>query len=52
MFASLVATCKLSDVNPVGYLTDTLRAILDGYARSRLENLMPWCYAQTTSLAA
>ncbi|MDQ7775662.1 MAG: transposase [Paracoccus aminovorans] len=52
MLASLVATCKLSGVNPVDYLADTLRAILDGHPRSRIEDLMPWCYAQTSSLAA
>ena len=44
MLASLVATCKLSGVNPVDYLADTLRAILDGHPRSRIEDLMPWCY--------
>lgn len=52
MLASLVATCKLSGVNPVDYLADALRAILDGHPRSRIEELMPWCYAQTSSLAA
>lgn len=30
MFASLVATCKMSDVNPVDYIAATLRAILNG----------------------
>jgi hypothetical protein len=53
MLASLVATCKLSGVNPVDYLADTLRAILDGHPRSRIEDLMPWRYAQQpSSLAA
>ena len=52
MLASLVATCKLSGVNPVDYLADTLRAILDGHPRSRIEDLMPWCYDQASSLAA
>lgn len=52
MLASLVATCKLSGVNPVAYLADTLSAILDGHPRSRIEELMPWCYARTSSIAA
>ena len=52
MLASLVATCKMSDVNPVDYLAATLRAILDGHPQSGIEDLMPWCYAQTSSLAA
>ena len=52
MLASLVATYKLSGVNPVDYLADTLRAILDGNPRSRIEGLMPWRHAQPSSLAA
>jgi hypothetical protein len=52
MLASLVATCKMSGVNPVDYLTDTLRAILDGHPRARIEDLMPWRHPQPSSLAA
>jgi len=52
MLASLVATCKLAGVNPVDYLADTLRAILDGHPKSRTEDLMPWRHAQPSSLAA
>jgi transposase len=52
MLASLVATCKLAGVNPVDYFADTLRAILDGHPKSRIEDLMPWRYAQPSSLAA
>lgn len=42
MLASLVATCKMSDVNPVAYIAETLRAILDGHPRSLIDDLMPW----------
>jgi hypothetical protein len=52
MLASLVATCKMSGVNPVDYLAATLRAILDGHPKSRIEELMPWRFAQPSSLAA
>ncbi len=52
MLALLVATCKLAGVNPVDYLADTLRAILDGHPKSRIEDLMPWRYALPSSLAA
>jgi transposase len=52
MLASLVATCKLSGLNPVDYLADTLRAILDGHPKSRIEDLMPWRRTQPSSLAA
>ena len=40
------------DVNPVDYLAATLRAILDGHPQSGIEDLMPWRYAQPSSLAA
>ena len=52
MLASLVATCKMSGVNPVDYIVATLRAILDGHPQSGIEDLMPWRYAQPSSLAA
>ena len=42
MLASLVATCKLSGVNQVNYLADTLQAILDGHPESHIEDLKPW----------
>jgi transposase len=52
MLASLVATCKMSDVNPVDYLADTLRALLEGHPKSRIEELMPWEFRTASSLAA
>ena len=50
--ASLVATCKISDVNPVDYIAETLRAILEGHPQSAIEELMPWRFDQPSSLAA
>ena len=52
MLASLVATCKMSGVNTVDYVAATLRDILDGHPKSRIEELMPWRFAQPSSLAA
>lgn len=52
MHASLVATCKMSDVNSVDYLAATLRAILDGHPQRGIEVLMPWRFNQRSSLAA
>jgi hypothetical protein len=52
MLASLVATCKMSDVNPVDYVAATLRAILDGHPQSDIEDLMPWRFNQPASIAA
>jgi hypothetical protein len=50
LLASIVATCKMSDVNPVAYIAETLRAILDGHPRSRDEKLMPWHFRKAPSL--
>ncbi len=52
MLASRVATCKMSDVNPVSYIAETLRAILDGHPASRIEDLMLWHFPKTSSQAA
>ena len=52
MLASLIATCKMSDVNPVDYLAATLRAILDGHPQSGIEDLMPWRFRLPSSLGA
>lgn len=49
LLASIVATCKLSDVNPVAYIAETLRAILDGHPQSRIEDLMPWNFPKVSS---
>jgi transposase len=52
MLASLIANCKMCDIDPVRYLADTLRALLDGHPKSRIEELMPWNFAPASSLAA
>jgi hypothetical protein len=44
-----VATCKLSDVNPVAYIAATLEAILNGPPQSRIEDIMPWRFRKTSS---
>jgi len=52
LLASIVATCKLNDVDPVAYITQTLQAILNGHPRSCIEELMPWSFVTASSLAA
>jgi transposase len=52
MLASLVATCKMSDVNRVDYLAHTLHVLLDGHPKSRIEELMLWRFRKASSLAA
>ncbi|WP_081749883.1 transposase domain-containing protein [Roseivivax marinus] len=32
----------MSDVNPVDYIAQTLRALLDGHPKSQIEALTPW----------
>jgi transposase len=49
LLASIVATCKLNDVNPVAYIAETLQAILNGHPQSRIEELMPWNFRKASS---
>jgi IS66 C-terminal element len=50
LLASIVATCKLNDVNPAVYIAETLGAITDGPPHSRIEDLMPWRFRKASSL--
>ncbi|MFC4169987.1 IS66 family transposase [Teichococcus aestuarii] len=54
--ASLVETCKLNGVDPQRYFTDLLTRLVNGWPSSRIDELMPWCWAsvgeQTSSAAA
>lgn len=52
MLANLIANCKMSDADPVSYLAETRRALLDGHPRSRIDELMPWNFAAASSLVA
>lgn len=52
LLASLIANCKMCDVDPVSYLSDTLRALLDGHPGSRIDDLMPWNLDVASSRAA
>jgi hypothetical protein len=42
VLASLIETCKLNGIEPHGYLTQTLTAIVQGHKQSRIEDLLPW----------
>jgi transposase len=44
--ASLIETCKLNDVNPHAWLTDTLTKLVNRWPQSRIDELMPWAYAK------
>lgn len=42
VIASLIETCKLNKIEPHGYLTATLTAIVNGHKQSRIDDLLPW----------
>jgi hypothetical protein len=42
--ASLIETCKLNDVDPLGYLTDVLTRIVNGHSNRDIDQLLPWAY--------
>ncbi len=44
--ASLVESCKLNDIEPQAYLTDILTKLVDGWPMRRLDELLPWVWAQ------
>lgn len=45
VIASLIETCKLNQVEPHAYLTDVLQRLVAGHLQSRIDDLMPWAYA-------
>jgi hypothetical protein len=47
MIASLIETCKLNAIDPHAWLATTLQSIVNGHKLSRIDELMPWNYAQT-----
>ena len=46
MTASLLETCKLNAVDPLAWLTDVLTKLVSLWPASRIEELMPWAYAE------
>jgi transposase len=45
--ASLIETCKLNRVDPQRYFTDLLTRLVNGWRQARIDELMPWCWADT-----
>jgi len=41
VIASLIETCKLTEVEPYGYLADVITRIVNGHPQSRLDELLP-----------
>lgn len=49
VLASLVACCKLNGVNPQAYFTDVIMKIVNGWPQSRIDDLLPFSYAENKS---
>jgi transposase len=47
--ASLVETCKLNAVDPQRYLAELLHRLVSGWPQTRIDELMPWCWAEAQS---
>lgn len=52
IIASLIETCKLNAIEPQAYLTDVISRIANGHPNSRIDELLPWLYADTLALKA
>jgi len=46
VIASLIETCKLNDADPYAYLADVISKIVNGHPNSRIDELLPWTYAE------
>jgi transposase len=44
--ASLLETCKLNAVDPLGWTTDVLTKLVNRWPMSRIDELMPWAYTK------
>ena len=49
--ASLLATAKLNNVEPFAYLRDVLERMSNAHPMSRLDDLLPWNWAQLKAAA-
>jgi len=50
--ASLIETCKLNGVDPLGYIADVLTRIVSGHPNSQIDELLPWAYITAHELKA
>jgi transposase len=49
-FASLIETAKLHGVNPQAYLADILVKLVNGWPVQKLDQLLPWAWAEQTGV--
>jgi hypothetical protein len=45
VIASLIETCKMNGVDPQAYMRDVLAKIVDGWPVQKLDELLPWAWA-------
>ena len=50
VIASLIETCKLCNVEPQAYLADVITKIVNGHPNRRIDDLLPWAYAEPAKL--
>jgi transposase len=50
--ASLIGTCRMNGVEPYAYVKTTLEAIVGGHPASRIDDLLPWAFADRAAAAA
>jgi len=48
-FASLIETAKINDVEPFAYLKATLEKVAKGHPASRIDELLPWNFVETST---
>ena len=47
--ASLIETCKLNKVDPQRYFSELLTRLVNGWPQARIDELMPWCWADANA---
>lgn len=48
----MIETCKLNNIEPLGYLTDVLTKIVNDHPNSQIDDLLPWAYTPNADLKA
>jgi hypothetical protein len=46
--ASLIETAKLHEIDPRAYLADILAKLVNGWPAQKLDELLPWAWAEQT----
>jgi hypothetical protein len=52
ILASVIQSAKLNGVEPFAYLKDILERMVQGHPINRIDDLLPWNYANSLAEAA